>query len=154
MIFDSFSHISCVLKQGGTWCSSHYFFLTASSHISCVLKWSGTYINKIGSLRTSSLNSSCVPGIYFSIYNKTAHVPSIVYQKTFLNELIILFIPLGLSEDVVMVTAYKGASKSFLYAVIRYKKSFMFMTIIFLFLFFHLLDAKQLVKSSSFIEAF
>ena len=96
-------HISCVLRWSGTNFSVYGSASKASLHISCVLKQSGTNVQRRGFLRTSLLHASCVPGIYFSMYDKTLHAPSMIYPITFLNESIILFIPLGLGEDVVMV---------------------------------------------------
>ena len=75
---------------------------TASLHISCGLKITEINANERGFLRTSLLHASLVPGVYFSMYNK-------IYPITFLNELIILFIPMGPGEDVAMVTTYKDA---------------------------------------------
>ena len=125
-------HISCVLRRSGMSLSAHGLLRTASLHISCVLRWSGTHDNKIGSvltvslhisfvlkwsginakecgfLLTSSLHTSWTPGIYFSIRPKTCTTKhSMIYPIAFLIGLIILFIPLGSGEDVVMLTTYK-----------------------------------------------
>ena len=53
-------HMSCFLKQSGTFINDHRYFLTALLHICSVLKQTRTNVNEHGSFLTVLLHISCV----------------------------------------------------------------------------------------------
>ena len=79
---------------------------TASSHIYCVLTCLGTSLIQRGTFSedifiSASSYTSSAPGTYFS---KTMQALPMIYQNTFLNKLLILFMPLDPGKDQILWT--------------------------------------------------